>query len=89
MRRQDASHRRRKACAQRVVTPQARADVSDARPNSTTFNSPRDSSDADADVLADYVVALVTAGDSDDTDSIRKTCLSDLEDFLQDRKCQR
>ncbi|KAH6629607.1 hypothetical protein C7974DRAFT_424623 [Boeremia exigua] len=39
-------------------------------------------SDADAEVLADYVVALVTTKDTDA--SIRRNCLESLSDFLQD-----
>ncbi|KAJ4355143.1 hypothetical protein N0V95_003165 [Ascochyta clinopodiicola] len=39
-------------------------------------------SDADAEVLADYVVALVTAKDTDA--NIRRNCLDSLSDFLQD-----
>ncbi|KAF1937375.1 hypothetical protein EJ02DRAFT_385846 [Clathrospora elynae] len=39
-------------------------------------------SDADAEVLADYVIALVVA---DDTEAnIRRNCVEQLEDFLQD-----
>ncbi|OQO07243.1 hypothetical protein B0A48_07813 [Cryoendolithus antarcticus] len=41
-----------------------------------------DISDADSDVLADYVLALVK---SDDPDAVvRETCISNLQDFLQD-----
>jgi hypothetical protein len=43
-----------------------------------------DSSDADAEVLADYVVALVTARDTDA--NIRRSCLESLSDFLQDSR---
>jgi hypothetical protein len=39
-------------------------------------------SEADAEVLADYVVALVTANDSEA--NIRRNCLESLADFLQD-----
>ncbi|KAJ4405348.1 hypothetical protein N0V91_005298 [Didymella pomorum] len=39
-------------------------------------------SDADAEVLADYVVALVTTKDTDI--NIRRNCLDSLSDFLQD-----
>ncbi|KAF3041950.1 hypothetical protein E8E12_008582 [Didymella heteroderae] len=39
-------------------------------------------SDADAEVLADYVVALVTTKDTDA--NIRRNCLESLSDFLQD-----
>jgi hypothetical protein len=42
------------------------------------------SSDADAEVLADYVVALVTTKDTDA--SIRRNCLDSLSDFLQDSR---
>ncbi|UPX10297.1 uncharacterized protein EKO05_0000964 [Ascochyta rabiei] len=38
-------------------------------------------SDADAEVLADYVLALVTAKDTDA--NIRRNCLESLSDFLQ------
>lgn len=41
-------------------------------------------SDADAGVLADYVIALVTSDETDDANSVKKTCLNDLTDFLQD-----
>ncbi|OQN96470.1 hypothetical protein B0A48_17526 [Cryoendolithus antarcticus] len=41
-----------------------------------------DISDADSDVLADYVLALVK---SDDPDAVvRDTCITNLQDFLQD-----
>lgn len=43
-----------------------------------------DSSDADAEVLADYVVALVTTEDTDA--NIRRNCLESLSDFLQDSR---
>lgn len=43
-----------------------------------------DRSDADAEVLADYVVALVTAKDTDA--NIRRNCLESLSDFLQDSR---
>ncbi|KAF2127766.1 hypothetical protein P153DRAFT_368322 [Dothidotthia symphoricarpi CBS 119687] len=39
-------------------------------------------SDADAEVLADYVIALVTTKDA--TADIRRNCLEALSDFLQD-----
>lgn len=42
------------------------------------------SSDADAEVLADYVVALVTTKDTDA--NIRRNCLDSLSDFLQDSR---
>lgn len=42
-----------------------------------------DSSDADSDVLADYVLALVKAEEPDD--QVRANCLENLEDFLQER----
>jgi hypothetical protein len=42
------------------------------------------SSDADAEVLADYVVALVTTKDTDI--NIRRNCLDSLSDFLQDSR---
>jgi hypothetical protein len=40
------------------------------------------SSDADAEVLADYVIALVTTNESEA--SIKGNCLASLADFLQD-----
>jgi hypothetical protein len=40
------------------------------------------SSDADAEVLADYVIALVTANEPEE--SVRDNCLESLADFLQD-----
>lgn len=40
------------------------------------------SSDADAEVLADYVIALVVANDSEA--NIKRNCLDSLADFLQD-----
>lgn len=43
-----------------------------------------DRSDADAEVLADYVVALVTAKDTDA--NIRRNCVESLSDFLQDSR---
>lgn len=43
-----------------------------------------DSSDADAEVLADYVVALVTTEDEDA--NIRRNCIDSLSDFLQDSR---
>jgi hypothetical protein len=42
------------------------------------------SSDADADVLADYVLALIRS-DAPDED-IRKVSVEQLEDFLKERK---
>jgi hypothetical protein len=42
-----------------------------------------DSSDADAGVLADYVIALVIADESED--AVKDNCLDSLSDFLQDR----
>lgn len=42
------------------------------------------SSDADAEVLADYVVALVTTEDEDA--NIRRNCIDSLSDFLQDSR---
>ncbi|KAF2089499.1 hypothetical protein K490DRAFT_72251 [Saccharata proteae CBS 121410] len=41
-----------------------------------------DVSDADSDVLADYVLALVKSEDPDD--QVRSNCLENLEDFLRD-----
>ena len=41
------------------------------------------SSDADSDVLADYVLALVRSEDSDD--QVKQNCLENLEDFLRTR----
>jgi hypothetical protein len=41
-----------------------------------------DSSDADVEVLADYVVALVTANETEG--SLKENCLESLADFLQD-----
>ena len=41
------------------------------------------SSDADSDVLADYVLALVRSEDSDD--QVKQNCLENLEDFLRAR----
>lgn len=44
------------------------------------------SSDADSDVLADYVLALVK---SDEPDSqVKQNCLDNLEDFLKERQLQ-
>ncbi|KAF9638472.1 hypothetical protein BFW01_g9369 [Lasiodiplodia theobromae] len=40
------------------------------------------SSDADSDVLADYVLALVRSEDSDE--QVKVNCLENLEDFLRD-----
>ena len=42
------------------------------------------SSDADADVLADYVLALVKSDEPDD--QVKQNCLANLEDFLEQRK---
>ncbi|KAK6429964.1 hypothetical protein LTR95_013888 [Oleoguttula sp. CCFEE 5521] len=41
-----------------------------------------DISDADSDVLADYVLALVKSNDPDAV--VRDTCITNLQDFLQD-----
>ncbi|KAF2837244.1 hypothetical protein M501DRAFT_921046, partial [Patellaria atrata CBS 101060] len=41
-----------------------------------------DISDADSDVLADYVLALVKSEDPDD--EVKKNCLENLEDFLKE-----
>lgn len=41
------------------------------------------SSDADSDVLADYVLALVRSEDPDE--QVKSNCLENLEDFLRDR----
>ncbi|GAB7337002.1 hypothetical protein MBLNU457_g2417t2 [Dothideomycetes sp. NU457] len=40
-----------------------------------------DNSDADADVLADYVLALIRSDESDA--QVKQTCVENLEDFLQ------
>jgi len=48
----------------------------------TCLNSNKASSDADAEVLADYVIALVVANDSEA--NIKRNCLDSLSDFLQD-----
>ncbi|GME23805.1 CCCH zinc finger and RRM domain-containing protein [Neofusicoccum parvum] len=42
-----------------------------------------DISDADSDVLADYVLALVRSEDPDE--QVKSNCLENLEDFLRDR----
>lgn len=42
------------------------------------------SSDADAEVLGDYVVALVVADDSEA--NIKRNCIESLAEFLQDCK---
>lgn len=42
------------------------------------------SCDADSDVLADYVLALISPDDPDD--EIRSNCLENLEDFLRERQ---
>jgi hypothetical protein len=44
-----------------------------------------DISDADSDVLADYVLALIRSDAPDD--EIRKASVENLEDFLRERKC--
>ena len=44
----------------------------------------RYSSDADSDVLADYVIALVKSEDSDE--QVRRNCLENLPDFLRDSR---
>lgn len=44
----------------------------------------RDRSDADPDVLADYVLALLRSDVPDD--AIQKSAVDNLEDFLKDRK---
>jgi hypothetical protein len=41
-------------------------------------------SDADAEVLADYVIALITA--NEDEGAARRGCLESLVDFLGDSK---
>src|SRR4051812_18777684 len=43
------------------------------------------SSDADSDVLADYVLALIRSDAPDD--EIRNTSVENLEDFLRERTC--
>lgn len=48
----------------------------------TFANKP--SSDADAGVLADYVIALIIAEESEH--AVKQNCLDSLSDFLQDRK---
>ena len=45
------------------------------------------SSDADPDVLADYVLALLTSDEPED--KIRANCLDNLEDFLKESKVSR
>lgn len=45
------------------------------------------SSDADSDVLADYVLALLRH-DSPQAE-LRKLCIEQLEDFLKERMCSR
>ena len=42
------------------------------------------SCDADSDVLADYVLALISPDDPDD--EVRSNCLENLEDFLRERE---
>ncbi len=42
------------------------------------------SSDADSDVLADYVLALVKSEESDE--KVKSNCLENLEDFLRERR---
>lgn len=42
-----------------------------------------DISDADSDVLADYVLALVKSDESEN--QVRANCLENLEDFLHER----
>lgn len=44
------------------------------------------STDADADVLADYVLALVRSDEPDD--QVKQNCLTNLEDFLAQRMFQ-
>ena len=44
-------------------------------------------SDADPDVLADYVLALVKSDESDE--QVKQNCLENLEDFLKDRMAPR
>ena len=44
----------------------------------------RQSSDADSDVLADYVIALVRADDPEA--QLRPNVVSNLEDFLKESK---
>lgn len=41
-----------------------------------------DISDADSDVLADYVIALIKSEESDD--AVKQNCLDNLQDFLHD-----
>ncbi|KAI5219203.1 hypothetical protein E4T41_08074 [Aureobasidium subglaciale] len=41
-----------------------------------------DISDADSDVLADYVIALIRSEESDD--AVKQNCLDNLQDFLHD-----
>jgi len=43
-----------------------------------------DISDADSDVLADYVLALVKSEESES--QVRANCLENLEDFLHERE---
>lgn len=47
-----------------------------------TSNQPH-SSDADSDILADFVLALVRTEDPDE--QVKSNCLENLEDFLRDR----
>lgn len=42
------------------------------------------SSDADSDVLADYVLALIRADTPDE--ALKKNAIENLEDFLRDSK---
>ena len=43
-----------------------------------------DISDADSDVLADYVLMLIKSEDPDD--QVRTNCVQGLQDFLSERK---
>ena len=54
------------------------------RNRSSQLTMRRQSSDADSDVLADYVIALVRADDPES--QLRPNVVSNLEDFLKDSK---
>lgn len=46
---------------------------------------PIDRSDADSDVLADYVLALLKHEQGDD--EVERLCIDQLDDFLRERQC--
>lgn len=82
-----AASRRGHGRFQEVVRTEARQNVRQAaQATASRHISDIDSSDADAEVLADYVIALVTANETEG--SIRKNCIESLSDFLQDSKCR-